>query len=152
MLYCKKIAKAKEKATSSRFKMICLVIISLIIGSVVLAIYSLYILYKNKTKLEYLLTYVNVFLDTFMDNQQFRLGPHFCEHNLQVCKHYETSDSKKIMKICNTIIKNNISYKECVYSYKGEWFYYIGDVKLGDILELTRPNDSSTSIYYEVVE
>lgn len=30
------IAKAKEKATSSRFKMICLVIISLIIGSVVL--------------------------------------------------------------------------------------------------------------------
>ena len=132
----------------------CLIAV-LIIVSVVLAIYSLYILYKNKTKLEYLLTYVNVFLDTFMDNQQFRiksLEPHFAQHNLKVCKHYETSDSKKTMKICHTITKNNISYKECVYSYQGEWFYYIGDVKLGDILELTRPNDSSTSIYYEVVE
>ena len=129
----------------------CLIAV-LIIISVVLAIYSLHILYENKTKLKYLLTYVNVFLDTLMDNQQFRIEPYFAQHNLKVCKHYETSDSKKTMKICHTITKNNISYKECVYSYQGEWFYYIGDVKLGDILELTRPDDSSTSIYYEVVE
>lgn len=130
---------------------ICLVVV-LIIGSVVLAIYTLYLalclLYDQKWIYmpEHLIDCLYVWIDTFKINQ------HFCEHNLQVCKHYETSDSKKIMKICHTITKNNVSYKECVYSYKGEWFYYIGDVKPGDILELTRPNDSSTSIYYEVVE
>jgi hypothetical protein len=139
----------------------------LIFVSVVLAVYILVTFYKNKytilktilymlaSPLAWLNVFINtlmVFINTLMDNQQFRLGPHFCEHNLQVCNHCKPSEPKKIMKICNTIIKDNISYKECVYSYKGEWFYYIGDVKPGDILELTRPNDSSTSIYYEVVE
>jgi hypothetical protein len=56
------------------------------------------------------------------------------------------------MKICKSFIRDCISYKECIYSHKGEWFYYIGNVKPGDIIELRFLNDPTNTIYYEVVE